>query len=256
MTSHIHHTAQVDPSTVIGPGAIVGEGAIIGPDCRLDAYAIIGPWTQLGSSNHVHSFAVVGGPAQDRRTQADEPHRLAIGDGNVFREGVTVSRGTLHGGGTTTIGDTNLFMTGSHVAHDCTIGHHNTLANHVSLAGHVEIGDRVTIGGHAAVHQFSRIGDLALVAANAMVSLDVPPYCIAAGDRATLRGLNTTGLKRADLQSELRSELARAFKFLFRGGPGRLERAKELVTHQLSEVRGMATFLLESERGVLSTRME
>ena len=256
MTPKIHQTAEVDPSAVIGPGAIIGEGAVIGPECRLDPYAIVGPWTHLGSLNHIHAFAVIGGPAQDRRTPVDAPHRLQIGNGNIFREGVTVSRGTEHGGGTTIIGDTNLFMTGSHVGHDCQIGDHNTLANQVSLAGHVRLGHRSTIGGHAAVHQFARIGDLTLIAANAMISLDVPPYCIAAGDRATLRGLNTTGLKRASLDSELRRELAHAFKFLFRGGAGRLERAKELVSHQRSQVRAMATFVLESERGVLATRME
>ncbi len=256
MKSLIHETAQIGPSTTIGPGAIIGEGAVLGAGCRIDPYAIIGPWTELGEYNHVHSFAVIGGAAQDRRTQVDEAHRLQIGEHNVFREGVTVSRGTEHGGGMTVIGNENLFMTGSHVGHDCAIGHHNTIANQVSLAGHVVLGTRCTIGGHAAVHQFCRIGDLALVAANAMVSLDVPPFCIAAGDRATLRGLNSTGLKRASMDPELRKELARAFKALFRGGVGRLQRAQMLSDHNCAEVQALASFVLQSERGVLSSRME
>ncbi len=259
----IHPTAVIDPTASvaddarIGPGAIVGAHAVIGPGCRVDAHGIVGPHTVLGAGCHVFSFAVVGAAAQDRRTAPDAAHRLACGEGNIFREGVTVSRGTAHGGGLTRLGDGNLLMTHSHVGHDCVLGDHNTLANGVSLAGHVEVGERVTFGGHAAVHQFARVGDLALVAANAMVSRDVPPYCIAAGDRATARGLNTTGLRRAGLDAETRMALKRAFRSIMRGGEsadGRRAAAEALLSASLAEVRHLAAFVLAAKRGVIRAR--
>lgn len=260
--SHIDPGARVDPSARlepgvrIGPGAIVGAEAVLGAGCRVDAYGIVGPWTTLGPGCHVFSFAVVGAAAQDRRTPPDGPHRLVCGRDNVFREGVTVSRGTDHGGGETRLGDGNLLMTHSHVGHDCRLGDHGTLANGVSLAGHVEVGDRVTFGGHSAVHQFARIGDLALIAANAMVSRDVPPYCIAAGDRATARGLNITGLRRAGFDSEVRRALQSAFRVIVRGtdGGGRRAGAQSRVDHPVPEVARLAAFVLASQRGVIRAR--
>ena len=251
MTNHVHATARVAEDVVIGPGAIVGAHAVIGPGTRLDAYAVVGPHTTLGARSHVFSFAVIGGPAQDRRTAPDEPHTLICGDDNIFREGVTISRGTAHGGGVTRIGDHNLFMAHSHVGHDATFGSYNTLANGVSIGGHVAIGDHATIGGHAAVHQYVRIGSLAFIAANAMVSRDVPPYCMAAGDRARLLGLNTTGLKRAGVDDHTRSALHEAYRALLRAGQtSRTERAHAALEHALPEVVQMAAFILDSERGV------
>ncbi len=253
MSAHIHETAVIHPTALIAPTAVVGAHARIGPRCRLDHYAVIGAHTTLGHDNHVFSFAVVGGPAQDRRTQPDESNALICGDNNIFREGATISRGTHHGGGVTRIGDGNLFMAHSHVGHDALLGDGNTLANGVSLAGHVAFGDQVTIGGHAAVHQFVRIGSLAFVAANAMVSRDIPPYCMAAGDRAKLLGLNTTGLKRAGVSEVARSALLDTFRALLRMPRGaRRERAHAALEHQTPEVVRLATFILNSERGVAS----
>lgn len=252
-TARVDATARLGPGVRLGPGAIVGAHAVLGPGCRVDAHGIVGPHTTLGPRCHVFSFAVVGAAAQDRRTPPDAPHRLVCGADNVFREGVTVSRGTAHGGGLTRLGDGNLLMTHSHVGHDCRLGDGATLANGVSLAGHVEIGDRVTLGGHAAVHQFARVGDLALVAANAMVSRDVPPYCIAAGDRATLRGLNATGLRRAGLSPEVRRALAAAYRALFRAGARRVA-AEALADDPVAEVAALARFVLASPRGVARAR--
>ena len=249
MTSLIHPSAVIDPTASIGTGAAVGAQSIIGPGCRLEPYAIVGAYTRLGARNHIHSFAVVGGPAQDRRTPWDAPFTLVCGDDNVFREGVTVSRGSADGEGETRIGHHALLMANSHVAHDCRLRDHITLANGVSLAGHVHLGDRVTVGGHAAIHQFCRVGTLAFVAANSMVSRDVPPFCLAAGDRATLRGLNTTGLRRAKVDSETRRTLAGLFR-QFRRHPG-----KPISTESsCDEVRQFLAFLEESRRGVMGAQ--
>lgn len=278
-TAHIDPTARIDPTAHVGPGTHIGPGACVGPgarigagvtlgpyaivgahsdlaaDCHLEAHAVVGPHTTLGPRCRVASFAVVGAAPQDRRTPPDAPYRLVCGADNHFREGSTVSRGTAHGGGITRLGDGNLLMTHSHVGHDCQLGDGCTLANGVSLAGHVEVGDRVTFGGHAAVHQFCRVGRLALVAANAMVSRDVPPATIAAGDRATLRGLNVTGLRRAEVPAADRRALAAAYRAILRDGPRRAA-AEALLASPVAEVRALAAFVLASPRGVARARAE
>lgn len=245
----IDPTATIDPTAWIHPTAVVGAHSRIGPGCRLEAYAVVGPHTELGPHCHVFSFAAVGGPAQDRKTAPDAPFRLVCGAHNIFREGSTVSRGTEHGGGETRLGDHTLLMAHSHVGHDCRVGHRCTLANGVSLAGHVEVGDGVTLGGHAGVHQFARIGDLAFIAANAMISLDIPPYTLAAGDRARLLGLNRVGLERAGFTPETRAALEAAFRLVFRGVGGR-RRAAELLESPVPEVVNLGRFVVESKRGV------
>lgn len=272
-SARIDPTAHVDPGARIGPGAHIGPGARLGPGvtlgpyaivgahsqlgagCHLEAHAVVGPHTTLGPRCRVSSFAVVGAAPQDRRTPPDAPHPLVCGQDNHFREGSTVSRGTAHGGGITRLGDGNLLMTHSHVGHDCRLGDGCTLANGVSLAGHVEVGDRVTFGGHAAVHQFCRVGTLALVAANAMVSRDVPPCTIAAGDRATLRGLNVTGLRRAGIPPDVRRALAAAWRAILRHGPRRAA-AEALADSPVAEVRALAAFVLASPRGVARARAD
>ena len=251
MTPLIHPTAAIDPSAIIGHGAAVGAHSTGGPGTRLENYAVVGAYTHLGARNHVHSFAVVGGPAQDRRTAWDAPFTLVCGDDNVFREGVTVSRGSEDGDGETRIGSHALLMAHSHVAHDCRLGDHITLANGVSLAGHVSLGDRVTVGGHAAVHQFCRVGTLAFIAANSMVSQDVPPYCLAAGDRATLRGLNTTGLRRANIDADTRRALSVAFRRHLRDARADVEALRALQDAPHEVVRRFVEFLGEGDRGIM-----
>ncbi|MCB9536305.1 MAG: acyl-ACP--UDP-N-acetylglucosamine O-acyltransferase [Myxococcales bacterium] len=241
--------AEIAADARVHPTAMVGAGARVGAGCILHAYAIVGPHTTLGPRCVVHPFAVVGGPAQDRRTDPDAPFRLECGEDNVFREGVTVSRGTAHGGGLTRLGDGNLLMAQAHVGHDCRVGDGVTLANGVSLAGHVEVDDQVTFGGHAAVHQFARVGRLAFVAANAMVSRDVPPFCLAAGDRARLLGLNVTGLRRAGIDAAGRAALKAAYRALLLQ-PGRAEAAARLAAADDPNVAALAAFVAASPRGV------
>jgi UDP-N-acetylglucosamine acyltransferase len=146
-------------------------------------------------------------------------------------------------------------MAHSHVGHDCVIGDRVTLANQVSLAGHVQIGSGVTCGGHSAVHQFVHIGDLAFIAANAMVSRDIPPFCMASGDRATLTGINATGLKRNNLDEEIIREISRAYRSVFRIRDGlRTQRVLALVNDPLPLIRAFATFIHTSKRGVARHR--
>jgi len=253
VTPQIDPTATVADSAIIRPGAVIGAQAVIGPHCIIEHYGIVGAHTTLGRACHIHPFAVVGGPAQDRRTAPDEPHLLTVGDRNTFREGSTISRGTSHGVGTTRIGHDNLFMAHSHVGHDCVIGNGVTLSNGVSLAGHVMIDDCVSLGGHSAVHQFVRVGQLAFIAANAMVSRDVLPFCLAAGDRARLRGLNITGLHRAGLSDEAIVQLKKGYRALFRrNGRPVLDCVMDLSNSPFESLRAWAEFAAKSERGLMS----
>lgn len=243
----VHATAWVHPTAQVSPAAVVGPHSSIGAECVIHPYAVVGPHTSLGAGCVVYPFAVIGGPPQDRRTPPDATTRLVCGDANTFREHSTVSRGTPHGGGETRLGAENLLMTGAHVGHDARLGDGCVLANGVSLAGHVEVGDRVTFGGHAGVHQFVRVGALALVAANSMVTLDVPPYSLAAGDRARVLGLNVVGLRRAGVDAAARMSLKRALRSAYAGEAHLLAPADD---HEAPEVAHLRTFLATRRRGL------
>ena len=221
MSPAIHPTAVVSPGAVladgvvVGPLCVVGEGVEIGAGSRLVAScAIFGP-ARLGRDNVVYPYAVLGAEPQDR-SFGGESTSLAIGDRNVFREHVTIHRGTAKDRGTTRIGSDCLFMVGAHAAHDVTVGDHVTLANGTLLAGHVRVEDRVTMGGRAAIAPFVRVGEGSFVAAGAMVETDVPPFVIVAGDRARVRALNRVGLRRSGVPDSSRRALAKAFRVIFR----------------------------------------
>lgn len=233
--------ATVGPFAVIEPGVVVGEGT------RVDAHAVIRSGTRLGARNVVHPFAVLGGEPQERG-YAGEPTRLSIGDGNTFREHVTVHRGSAKGGGLTRIGDGSLFMAGVHVAHDCLIGDRLELANGTLLGGHVALGDGVVTGGGVAIAPFVRVGSRAFLAAGAMVERDVPPFVIAAGDRARVRALNRVGLLRSGVPEASRAALARAFRAIFRGDLSRAAAAAALIGDADPCVRELAAFVVEASR--------
>ncbi|MEE2755933.1 MAG: acyl-ACP--UDP-N-acetylglucosamine O-acyltransferase [Myxococcota bacterium] len=255
MTQFIHQDARIHVDAVIHPTAVIGAHSEIGAGSVIEPYAVVGPHTHLGQNNRVCSFAVVGGSAQDRSTATNAPYRLVVGDGNVFREGVTISRGTAKGGGMTTIGDECLIMAQAHVGHDCRLGNRITLSNQVSLAGHVEVADNVTCGGHSAVHQFVRLGTLSFLAANSMVSQDVPPFCMAAGDRARLLGLNSTGLERSGYSKEERAEIGRVFRVICRRKQKLdLETQNSLLDSPLESVRSFMGFVLNSQRGIARSK--
>ena len=218
---------SIDPRAVVAegaklaPGVQVGAYAIIGPDVEIGEGTVIGPhavvtgWTRLGARNKVFQFASIGDAPQDKK-YAGEPTRVEIGDDNTFREYVTVNRGTAKDKGITRVGDDNLFMASSHVAHDCIVGSHCVFANLATLAGHVEIGDHVILAGFTGVHQFCKIGSHAFIANNTAVTRDVPPYIMAVGHPAEPHSVNATGLSRRGFSPEQVRNIKNAFRTLYR----------------------------------------
>ncbi|MEK7232590.1 MAG: acyl-ACP--UDP-N-acetylglucosamine O-acyltransferase [Elusimicrobiota bacterium] len=218
----IHPTAVVDAGSVIDPTVEIGPYAIIGPDTIIGARTKIGPhavveYATLGADNVLHSGCYVGTPPQDLK-YAGEKTRLVMGDKNTVRECVTINRGTAQGGGLTQIGSGCLFMACSHIAHDCVLGNGVIVVNAVLLAGHVHVGDYAVLGGMCAIHQYSRIGRLAMLGGGSMNAQDVLPFANTQGDRAVMRGLNLLGLKRAGVPPESRTELKAAYRTLFLSG--------------------------------------
>ncbi|RYE91693.1 MAG: acyl-ACP--UDP-N-acetylglucosamine O-acyltransferase, partial [Myxococcales bacterium] len=193
---------------------VVGAGVELGAGTRLLSHAVVLGPARLGAGNVVHPFAALGGAPQDRSYRG-EPTELWVGDGNVFREHVTVHRGTAKDRGLTRIGHHGLFLAGCHVAHDATVGDHVTLANATLLGGHVVVDDHVATGGHTAVQPFVHLGESCFLAGGAMVERDVPPFVIAAGDRARVRALNRVGLGRRDVPPDSMEALDSAFRLLF-----------------------------------------
>lgn len=247
-TAIVHPTAKIDPSVEIGPYAVIGEDTIIGSSCTVGPHAIV-EFTHMGKNNRIMGGAFVGVPPQDLK-YAGEKTRLVMGDNNTVRETATLNRGTT-ATGETRIGDNCLFMAYSHVAHDCRVGNHVILVNSVALAGHVEIGDYAVLGGLSAVHQFARIGSFVMVSGCTGVGKDVPPFCTAQGDRATLRGLNVVGLRRSGLPRETIAAIREAYKVLFLRGLTQAAALAELRRgNPPKEVLAMAAFIESSKRGV------
>ena len=200
---------QVGPFSVIGPGVTIGAGTRVGP------HAVIHGPTSIGRDCQIYQFASVGDAPQDKKYKG-EPTRLEIGDRNVFRECATANRGTAGGHGVTRIGDDNLFMAYSHVAHDCVVGNQCLLANYSVLAGHVELGDWVILAGYAGVHQFCKVGAHAFIGNNAAITRDVPPYVLVAGAPAEPKGINAQGLKRRGFTPEQVNNIKAAYRLLYR----------------------------------------
>jgi UDP-N-acetylglucosamine acyltransferase len=221
--AEIHATALVDPraelgrDVVVGPWCIVEAGAILGDGCRLDARAVIKSRTTLGTNNEVGESAVIGGAAQHVHVH-DPGGTLTIGSHNRIRENVTIHRG-WNNDAATTIGDHNMFMVGSHVAHDCRVGNHCIFVNHVLLGGHVHVDDRAYVGGASAVHQFCRIGRLAMIGGIAKITQDVPPFIMIEGAGSSeVTGLNKVGLRRNGYSPEQILQLKTAYRLIYREG--------------------------------------
>ncbi len=253
----IHPTAIVDPKAEIdtdveiGPYSVirdhvsVGSGTVIGSHVMVDRYVSIGP------ECHLFQYASVGTPPQAVKFKGEKTF-VKIGRGTVVREFTTINRGTDFGTGVTEIGEENLLMAYSHVAHDCQTGRKVILANNATLAGHITIGDYVTVGGLVAIHQFVRIGEHAYVGGKSGVPKDIPPYVIATGDRARLYGLNRVGLKRHGFPETTVKELKKVYRIFFRIGISlneAIERALAEVDH-LPEVINFINFIKSSQRGI------
>ena len=206
--AQIAANVEIGPFTVIGADVVIGAGTWIGP------HAVINGPTRIGADNKIFQFASLGDAPQDKKYKG-EPTRLEIGDRNVFRESVTVNRGTTHDQGVTRIGNDNLLMAYSHVAHDCQLGNQIVMANCATLGGHVEVGDWVIMGGLSAVHQFTRIGQQAMIGGVCGVRGDVIPYGLVNGQYARLEGLNIVGMKRRKFTRERLAAVRSFYQKLF-----------------------------------------
>jgi UDP-N-acetylglucosamine acyltransferase len=250
-TAIVDPGAEIDPTVAIGPYAVIRENVFIGAGTEIGPHAVIEPYATIGPNCRIFQFAALGAIPQAIKFGGEKTY-LKIGKGTVVREFVTVHRGTEFGGGITEVGEENYLMAYSHIAHDCKTGRQVILANAATLAGHIEIGDHVTVGGLVAIHQFVRIGHYAYVGGKSAVVKDIPPYVIAAGDRATLHGLNTVGLKRRGMSQHTLSQLKKAYRIIFRIGLT-LNESMERVRAEVElvpEVVAFIDFLKSSNRGI------
>jgi len=252
--SNIHPTAVIDPSAKIDPSTVVGPFTVIGADVQIGKNNHIGPHcvienTTMGDNNELIASCFIGVKPQDL-SYKDEHTRVVIGNGNKIRECVTIHRSTFVDK-PTTLGNNCLLMANAHLAHDVQLGNNIIVANCTGIAGHVIVEDRVVISGLVGVHQFARIGTMAMVSGGSMVPLDIPPYCIAQGDRAKTVGINIIGMRRAGLDRTVISDVRRAYKILFRSDKRIEEACAELEAgNPCAEVKHMIDFCRSSQRGL------
>jgi len=245
-SARIAENVHIGPWTLIGANVEIDEGTWIGP------HAVIQGPTRIGKDNKIYQFASIGEAPQDKRYK-DEPTRLEIGDRNIFRECCTIHRGTVLGREVTKIGNDNLFMAYTHVAHDCIVGNQTIFANNASIAGHVSVGDYAHLGGMVGVHQFCSIGAHSFAAGGAIIFKDVPPFVTVSGYPAEAHGLNTVGLERRGYSAEAILALKRAYKVIFRQSLTIQEAISELnsMIQEIPEVKLFTDFLSKSERGIV-----
>lgn len=250
-TAIIHASTQLGENVSIGPYCVIEEGVSIGDNCVFKSHVVVKGKTTIGKNNHFYQFGSIGEDCQDKK-YAGEPTELIIGDNNVFRESVTIHRGTTQDQSLTQIGSGNLFMCYVHVAHDCMVGDNCILANNVTLAGHVHVGSFAILGGMTAVHQFCHIGSHSFIAGGAIVLRDVPPYVMLA-EQSAPKGINSEGLRRRNFSAETILHIKRAYKVLYRQG-NRAEEAVELLNDMAEhtpEVQVLADFVAASSRGIV-----
>lgn len=253
--------SKISQLAVIEDGAVIGKNVEIGAFCFISSQATIGDGTiidansciygktTIGKENHIFSHAVIGSIPQDLKFDGEDVE-LIIGDNNTIREFTLFNPGTKGGGSKTIVGNRNLFMGYVHLGHDVIIGNHCILANAATLAGHVELGDYVVIGGMTPIHQFIHIGDYAMVGGASALAQDVPPFCMAEGNRAILRGLNLTGLRR-HLEREEINLLKSAYRELFESGQPLKETASRLLEETKNHhVNDLCDFVLKTKRGI------
>lgn len=250
-TAIVHPNAKIGRNVVIGPYAVIGEHVEIGDNCVIGPQVMIDGWTTIGSGNKFYHGASIGCEPQDLKFKGEKSF-LVIGDNNIFRENVTVSRGTEGGGGETRIGSNNLFMAYSHVAHDCQVGSNIVLVNCSALAGHVVVEDRAIIGGLSGVVQFCKIGKMAMIGGQTKIVKDVPPYVLVDGNPAKVAGINVVGLRRNGISPEMRDEIKRAYRILYRSNLP-INKAIETMEQELKgspEIDHFIRFLLSTEKGI------
>lgn len=254
----IHATAIIDASArignnvAIGPYSIIGAGVEIDDDCWIGPHVVIQGPTRIGKRNRFYQFGSIGADPQDKKFQGEQA-ALEIGDNNLFREFVTINRGTGDGGGVTRIGNDNWLMAYVHVAHDCSIGNHTIFANAASLAGHVRVDDHAILGGFTLIHQFCQVGAHAFTSMGSVINRDVPPYVTVAGNFAEPKGINTEGLKRRGYSTEKIMSIRRAYKTLYLSGLPLAEARNQIdaAAGTDEELRMLVEFIDRSERSLI-----
>jgi UDP-N-acetylglucosamine acyltransferase len=259
---------EIDPTAIVSPRAHIGEGTTIGPyvtvgphvrigaNCKIGASSVVDGWTEIGDETEMFPFSSIGLIPQDLKFRGEET-QLIIGRRNIFREFVTIHRGTRGGGGITRIGDRNLFMAYAHVAHDCQIGTETIFANGATLAGHVLVEDCATIGAFSGVHQFCRVGRHAFIGGYSVVTKDALPFAKTVGNRARIYGLNTIGLMRRGFPPDVISKLKRSFRYLLQSKlntTGALQQIQRDRSLACAEVQYLLDFIRTSHRGVILRR--
>jgi UDP-N-acetylglucosamine acyltransferase len=246
-------SAKLGTNVRVGACAIVGEAVELGDGCVLHDHAIVQGPSTIGRDNIFHPFCVIGGDPQDLRFRAEKTE-LVVGEGNTFREYVTISRGTVGGGGKTTIGNRNLFLSSSHVGHDCHVGDQILFVNGATLAGHVTVEDFATIGFQSPVHQFCRVGRYAYIGASTVITQDVPPFSRVVTERETKNyGVNTIGLERKGFSEERLKVLVRAFRLLSRSKMNTTQALAEMRKSlgESEDVQELIRFIQTAERGIV-----
>jgi UDP-N-acetylglucosamine acyltransferase len=243
-SSIIDSNASIGNNVEIGPFCTVGPGVKLGDGCKLISHVVLEGDTHIGNDNVFYPFSIIGTEPQDLKYH-QEKTGLIIGQGNVFRESVSVHRGTVTGLGETRIGDDNLFMGYVHVAHDCVIGNRNTLANYVGLSGHVTIDDFVTLGGQVGVVQFLRIGSYAYIGGASVIDKNIPPYSTGYGNRIEIKGVNIVGLKRSGHSREVISAISDAHRIYFRSELSEVEALRRIEAEMgdIEEIQQFTNFL-------------
>ncbi len=256
--SEIDSRAIVSPQARLGRGVRIGAYAVVGPEvelgegCVLYPHAVVNGPARLGRENVLHPFCSIGGDPQDLKYKGERTE-LAVGDSNVFREYVTVSRGTLQGGGVTRLGSHSLFMAYVHIAHDCQIGSHTVFANAATLAGHVTVEDHATVGAFSPVHQFCRIGRYAYIGASTVITQDVPPFSKVVTERETsCFGVNTIGLERRGFPPERIRQIEQAYRLLLRAKLNTTQALEQMrvTLNGSADVEELIRFIETAERGV------
>ncbi len=256
---HIHPQAMVSPEAKLGANvrigayAVIGAGVELGDGCEVHEHAVVRGPSKFGAGNVFHPFCVIGGDPQDY-TYSGEHVELEVGNENIFREHVTISRGTTKGGGVTKIGDKNFFLAYSHVGHDCQIGNGTLFVNGATLAGHVTVQDYVTLGAFSPVHQFCRLGRYAYIGASTVITQDVPPFSLIVTERETrCFGPNTIGLERKGFSIERIKALQEAFRLLTRAKKNTsqaLQAMRDLIVES-DDVKELVEFVEHAERGIV-----
>ncbi|GAB5382066.1 MAG: acyl-ACP--UDP-N-acetylglucosamine O-acyltransferase [Aliiglaciecola sp.] len=251
-TAIIHPSAKLAADVHVGAYSLIGEDVEIGSGTVIESHVVIKGPTKIGSNNRFFQFSSIGEECQDKK-YAGENTRLEIGDNNIFRECVTVHRGTTQDQSLTKVGSGNLCMAYVHIAHDCIVGDDNILANNATLAGHVHVGNSVILGGLTAVHQFCHIGSHCFTGGGSIILRDIPPYVMVSGTDNTPAGINSEGLRRRGFDKDVIMQIKRAYKVLYRSG-NRAEQAVEQLREMAQntpQVGIMADFVAESTRGII-----